>query len=179
METFTQQKEFVENPYFQAQKQEILDNLTDEMIDAPIVEIVKGLNTLPYCFTLQSCYGHFVYDQVDDPHNLQPLPKDSTITTVEYRIAYLALCIDNSSSGRKLLEELKGIASFDPENVQFCCAEWFWRKQVNSYVLQVEPERFKHLDTAIIDYGEALQVERTRNGFFLRLKRLLPDNTNR
>ncbi len=179
METFIPQKELVDNPHFQAQRQEVLDNLSDEMIDAPIVEIVKDLNLLPYCFTLQSCYGHFVYDRKDDPHNLELLPMGSTITTVEYRIAYLALCIENNSSGKELLKSLKRIASFDPQYVQFCCAEWFWGTQVNSYVLQVEPERFKNLDTAIIDYGEALHVERTRNEFFLRLKRLLTHYKNR
>jgi hypothetical protein len=55
----------------------------------------------------------------------------------------------------------------------FCCAEWFWKRQVNSYALQVEPDRFKFEDKAILDYKEALRIEKIRNEFFVRLKELL------
>ncbi len=144
METFTELKEFAENPHYQLQKQKILSDLTDDIIDIPIIDLISGLNKIPCCFTLQSCYGHFVYNGQKDLHNLEPLPVAGAIGKVEYRIAYIAFCIENSAAGRGLFEALKDVTFIDPENIQFCCAEWFWNKQVNSYILQVEPTRFKH-----------------------------------
>jgi hypothetical protein len=179
LETFTDLKEFAENPHYQAQKQKILCDLTDNMIDLPIVELINGFNKLAYCFTLQSCYGHFVYNGQKDTHNLDPLPVKNIITKVEYRIAYIAFCIENNASGRGLFEALKGITAIDPENVQFCCAEWFWKRHINSYALQVEPDRFKHQDTAIIDFKEALHIEKIRNEFFIRLYKLLENKKRR
>ena len=173
LETFTELKELVENPYYQAQKQKTLCNLTDDMIDVPIINFIKGFNKLPYCFTLQSCYGHFVYEGQKDPNNLVPLPVANTIGKVEYRIAYIAFCIENSASGIALLEDLENITTIDEENVQFFCAEWFWKRQINSYALQVEPDRFKQKDTAIVDFKEALYIEKIRNEFFIRLYELL------
>ena len=173
METFTELKEFAENPHYQVQKQNSLYDLNDDMIDIPIIDLVNGYNKLPYCFTLQSCYGHFVYNGQKDLHNLEPLPVTGAIDKIEYRIAYIALCIENSATGRGLFGKLKDVTSIDPENIQFCCAEWFWNKQINSYALQVEPDRFKHQDTAIIDFKEALHIEKIRNTFFIRLYELL------
>ena len=155
------------------QKQRILFDLNDDMIDMPIVDLINGYNKLPCCFTLQSCYGHFVYEGQKDTHNLDPLPTKEIIAKVEYRIAYVAFCIENSASGRWLFEVLKEITAIDPENIQFCCAEWFWKRQVNSYALQVEPEKFKHQDTAILDYKEALHIEKVRNEFFFWLYELV------
>jgi len=173
LETYTELKEFVENPHYQTQKKNILCDLTDDMIDTPIIDLINGFNRLPYCFTLQSCYGHFVYNGQKDSHNLESLQEKNTITKVEYRIAYIAFCIENSSLGRELFEALKEITAIDTENVQFCCAEWFWEKQINSYALQVEPDRFKTKDTAIIDFKKALHIEKIRNTFFVRLYELL------
>jgi hypothetical protein len=173
LETFTELKDLSENPHYQAQKQKILCNLTDDMIDMPIIDLIKGFNKLPYCFTLQSCYGHFVYNSQKNTHNLEPLPVKGAIAKVEYRIAYIAFCIENSLFGRELFEVLKKITAIDPDNVQFCCAEWFWKRQVNSYALQVEPDRFKRKDTAIVDFKEALHIEKIRNEFFIRLYELL------
>jgi hypothetical protein len=98
---------------------------------------------------------------------------------VEYRIAYIAFCIENSALGKALFAALKGITAIDRENVQFCCAEWFWKRQINSYALQVEPDRFKHKDTAIIDFKEALHIEKIRNEFFIRLYELLENAKER
>ena len=176
METFTKLKDLVGNPHYQMQKQKILYDLNDEMIDMPIVSLINKFNKLPYCFTLQSCYGHFVYNGQKDMHNLDPLPAKRIIAKVEYRIAYIAFCIENSASGRELFEDLKKIPAIDPKNVQFCCAEWFWERYVNSYALQVEPDRFKRKDTAILDFKEALHIEKIRNKFFIRLYELL-ENT--
>jgi hypothetical protein len=173
LETFTEPKALVENPHYQDQRQKSLASLHDGMIDKPIIELITAFNKLPYCFTLQCCYGHFIYSGQNDPHNLEPLPLTDTIARVEYRIAYIALCIENSDLGRMLFDALKGIADIDPENIQFCCAEWFWERQVNSYALQVEPDRFKFEDKAILDYQEALKIEKIRNEFFVQLKELL------
>jgi hypothetical protein len=173
LETYAEPKELVQNPRYQAERQKVLGSLSDGMIDEPIIEIVNGFNRLPYCYTLQSCFGHFVYNGQDDRHDLESLPLTDTIARVEYRIAYVAFCIENSASGRRLLEDLKGITATDPENIQFCCAEWLWKRHVNSYGLQVEPDRFKRKDTAVLDYKEALQVEKIRNEFFIRLDELL------
>lgn len=173
METFVELKELTENPYYQAQRQKSLGVLSDDMIDAPIIDLVNNFNTLPYCFTLQSCYGHFVYNDQQDPHNFAPLPIKSSIANVEYRIAYIAFCVENSPLGIAFLEKLKQFAAVDPKNIQFCCAAWFWKKQVNSYALQVEPDKYKHQDTAILDYREALQIEKIRNRFFPRLYNLI------
>lgn len=175
METFTELKELAENPNYHVQRQKSLGDLTDDMIDKPIISLINGFNTLPYCFTLQSCYGHFVYNDQKDSHNVEPLPMNDTIAKVEYRIAYIAFCIENSFGGRELYETLKNITDIDPENLHFFCAEWFWRRHVNSYVLQVEPGRFKHKDTAILDHKEALHIEKIRNDIFLRLYALVGD----
>ncbi|MCK4549670.1 MAG: hypothetical protein KAU49_05860 [Candidatus Krumholzibacteria bacterium] len=140
------------------------------MIDAPIVDLINNFNRLPHCFTLQSCYGHFVYNGQSDHHNLDPLPITDTISRVEYRIAYICFCIENSSAGRGFLKILNGITDIDPKNIQLCCAEWFWKKQVNSYSLQVEPDRFKRQDTAELDYKEALRIEKIRNEFYIKLR---------
>lgn len=172
METFTDLKELVENPHYRVQRAKSLCTLSDEKIDDPIIDLVNGFNRLPYAFTLQSCYGHFVY-RGKDLHHLEPLPATDAIKTVEYRIAYVAFCIENSASGKGLLEALKEMTTIDRENIQFCCAEWFWERQVNSYALQVEPDRFKHQDTAILDHPEALHIEKVRDRFFIHLGNLL------
>ena len=134
METFTELKDFAKNPHYHVQKQKSLSDLNDDMIDRPIVGLINGLNKLPYCFTLQSCYGHFVYNCQKDTHNLVPLSAKNIITQVEYRIAYIAFCIENSALGRGLFEALKGTTAIDPENVQFFCAEWFKWSRIDSSV---------------------------------------------
>ncbi len=173
METYTEIKPLVNNPYFGEQRRKNLSGLTDTMIDAPIVEHIRLLNELSCCFTLQCCYGHFVYTGQEDIHNLDPLPVTDGPATVEYRIAYVALCIDNGEMGRKLFSGLEEIPAVDPGNIQFCCAEWFWKRQANSYALQVEPDRFKDRDTADLGYAEALKIEDIRNKFFLRLMKVI------
>jgi hypothetical protein len=170
LETFTEPKELAENPQYQNQRKRALAGLSDDMIDAPIIDLIKAFNELPYCFTLQSCYGHFLYKGQDDPYNLEPLPVTNAVAGVEYRIAYVCLCVEKSELGRRLLRAMNEVTALDRENIQFCCAEWFWKRQINSYALQVEPERFKHKDSAILDYREALHIEKIRNAFFVRLR---------
>jgi hypothetical protein len=179
LKTFTEPKELVENPHYQEQRQKTLSGLSDGMIDLPIIGLINDFNELPYCFTLQSCYGHFIYDGQNDPHNLEPLPITDTIARVEYRIAYIAFCIENSTPGKVLLEDLKEITTIDPENIQFCCAEWFWKRQINSYALQVAPDRFKRKDKTMLGYKKALDIERIRSAFFLRLENFLKNGKKR
>jgi hypothetical protein len=173
LETFTTPKELVENPHYREQKQKSLADLKGVVIDTPIIEHINQFNRLPFCFTLQSCYGHFLHNGQKDPHNFDPLPITNAIARVDYRIAYVAFCIDNSDEGKGLFDDLKTITSIDHENIQLCCAEWFWKRQVNSYALQVEPARFKYKDKAILGYQEALIVEKIREGFFNQLRELL------
>ena len=172
METFTEPKKLVKNPHYQDQRRKTLAHLSDEMIDGPIIELIDAFNKEPYCFTLQSCYGHFMHNGQNDFYNLQPLPITDTIDRVEYKIAYICLCVENTERGLMLIKALNEISAIDPENIQFCCAEWFWKRQVNSYALQVQPDRFKHNDRAILDYKEALHIEKIRNVFFARLRGL-------
>ncbi len=173
METFTKLKDFVDNPHYQEQRRTYLAQLNIKAIDAPIVEIVSGFAKLPYCFTLQSCYGHFISSHQKDPHNIEPLPISDSLDKVQYRIAYIALCIENSDLGRALFQDLRQIPAIDPEYIQFGCATWFWNRQVNSYALQVEPRQHMTKDKATVDYKQALHIEKVRNEFFAQLKKML------
>lgn len=170
METFGAPKALVANPDFAAQRRRSLAGLTDGMLDAPIRGLIRRLNGLPHCFTLQCCYGHFVHAAQSDPHSLAPLSTAAGLSRVTYRIAYVALCLDATAQGEQLLETLKRLPRLDPDNIQFGSAEWFWQQQVNTYALQVEPERFKFQDQAVLEGPEALKIERLRTLFFERFK---------
>jgi hypothetical protein len=170
METFTQIKEFVGDPSYDKRRVECLSKLDLNTIDAPLAELISGLAKLPYCFSLQSCYGHFLHDNQNDDKNTERLPSSGTITNIEYRIAYIALCIQDNKSGRKLFHDLRKIPDIDSEYIQFGCAEWFWERQVNSYTLQVEPARFMYQDKCSVDYQEALHIEKIRSEFFNELR---------
>jgi hypothetical protein len=175
MQTFIEPLALVDNPRYAAQRRRALDGLQESMLDAPIVDIVSGLNRLSCCFTLQSCHGHFVFPGQPDPHNVEPLPTDEVRAAIEYRIAYLALCVEYGGPGVALLRALRGITSLNPEFIQFGCATWFWERQVNSFVLQVEPWRCRFQDTATLDYPEALVVQAVREVFFNRLRTVVVD----
>jgi hypothetical protein len=175
LETFTDLKDFVDNPYFHDQRKKWLSKLDIGSIDTPIVELISGFVKLDYCFTFQSCYGHFLHNSQKNPYNIEPLPISNGISNVEYKIAYIALCIENSKQGRTLFYDLKEIPLIDPEYIQFGCAEWFWERQVNSYALQVEPKKHMTKDRLSVDYWEALHIEKVRNKFFTQLKKLVQD----
>lgn len=173
METFTEPKDFVDNPHYLHQRQASLAALDTDTIDGPIVDIVKNFQDLPHCFTLQSCYGHFVHEGQQDCRNTERLHIADGFAIVLYRIAYMALCIENSPAGKGLLENLRDISMANPEFIQFGSAEWFWDRQVNSYALQVEPERFMDKDQITLDYREALRIQDVRDGFFSEFRNLL------
>ncbi|MBN1148772.1 MAG: hypothetical protein JXA78_16040 [Anaerolineales bacterium] len=173
METFTPLKDLIPNLRFAEQRQQALDGLDLKFIDAPLVGLIKNLARLPYCFSLQCCYGHFLYNGQRDERHIGRLPRGAAISEVDYRIAYLAICLQDNDEGRALFEEFGGMTAIDPAYVQFGCADWFWEQQVNSYALQVEPERFKDRDRALVGYAEALRIERVRDEFFERLGTLI------
>jgi hypothetical protein len=170
LETFSELKSLIHNPRYHEQRRAFVDKLDMSTIDAPIVELIGSLSKLRYCFTLQSCYGHFLHERQRDPNNIELLPITETITVVDYRIAYIALCLQESESGRKLFDDLSKIPAIDPEYIQFGCAEWFWKRQVNSYALQVEPHRHMTKDKISVAYQEALHIEKIRGQFFRALK---------
>ena len=89
METFTAPKALVANPSYQAQRKKSLTRLRNGMIDEPIVELINSFNKLPYCFTLQSCYGHFVYNRQTDPRNFARLNSGGMNSSLSSR-SYLA-----------------------------------------------------------------------------------------
>jgi len=169
METFAEPKKMVGNSHFQKQRKKNINGLSEDMIDAPILKLIQVVNSYSYCFTLQCCFGHFVYQGQENPDNFESLPVNSDINSFEYRIAYITFCLDNNTFGQEMLAKLKGITSIDPKNIQLCSAEWFWKKQVNTYSLQVEPDRFKHKDSVILNYQEALLIEKVRNKFYDQL----------
>ncbi|MFP3909131.1 MAG: hypothetical protein ACLFVI_08815 [Archaeoglobaceae archaeon] len=179
METFTKAKEFVIDPDFPERRNKALKELEEELekgnIDPPVVELLLGYNSLPYCFTLQSCYGHFVYGELTDT-NIDPLPSNSPDTSVEYRITYLTICLQDNPMGHGLYQELNDLTQIDPDYIQLGSAEWFWRRCVNSYVLQIEPERHKYKDKAVIPMKEALHIEELRNRLFEELERILKEH---
>jgi len=177
LETFTDLKDFVDNPYFDDQRKNYLSRLDIESIDAPIVELISDFAKLDYCFTLQSCYGHFLHKRQKNPYNIEPLSVSNSYSNVEYKIAYIALCIKNNNQGQTLFNDLKEIPIIDPEYIQFGCAEWFWEKHVNSYALQVEPARYMTKDRISVDYLEARHIEKVRNSFFTQLKKLIKNLT--
>jgi len=172
METFAQPRQFVDHPRYERERDHALSGLALEDIDAPIREIVAGLAGMSYCFTLQSCYGHFVHGAQQEPQNLEPLP-GRDVGSVTYRIAYIALCLENSAAGERLYTALAQIPAIDPEYVQFGSPDWFWQRHPNSYALQVEPARFATKDVGIIEHQEALHVQEVRGRFFARLAELV------
>ena len=172
METFTTPREFVENLRYLQDRQEILEALDLRVIDQPIAELIEGFALLPQCFTLQCCYGHFLYAPGQDRHNLERLPPRYD-GQVNYRIAYVAFCLENSTRGWAFRESLELVPSLDPDYVQFGSADWFWERYPNSYALQVEPARHMTKDHVVIEHSEALYIEEIRDLFFTRLKELL------
>lgn len=174
METFANPWPFVDHPHFFRDRELVLGGIKSESIDAPIRRLITSFSHLPFCFTLQCCAGHFLWDVAQDEENLQPLPAHD-VGPIKYRIAYLALCLENSTGGRKLYSGLEDMAASDPEYIQFGSPTWFWDRQENSYAVQVEPVRFAKSDVAIIGYEEALIVQNIRDQFFVGLNELVQE----
>jgi len=174
MRTITTPRPFVAHPHFASQRRAALAGLDPLDLDPPLITLVKGFNQLPYYFTLQCCWGLFQVAGQRDPHNLNRLPPGKG-ASVHYRIAYLALCIESNPSGLTLRTALERLPALDPDYIEFCSADWFWKRWPNLYALQVEPLRFRHLDAVDLPYQEALHVQDCRDRFFTALDQLLAE----
>ncbi|MGD2253518.1 MAG: hypothetical protein PVF70_11450 [Anaerolineales bacterium] len=51
METFTEARDFVDNPLFAEQRSRSLQSLDQSEIDAPVRDIVADFAKLSYCYT--------------------------------------------------------------------------------------------------------------------------------
>jgi hypothetical protein len=168
METYTDHKPFRHNPHFKADRLIALDNLDLNLIDFPLIKLVKDINRLPCLFTLQCCHGHFLKKDGEEILNLE---LSQTNEQVKYRLAYIVFCIEDSLSGRDIKKRLVNIQlSIDQDKIQFCSAQWFWDQWLNSYALQVMPERFKDRDAAQLEYVEAREIAKVRDNFFAYLE---------
>lgn len=175
METFTDEKDLSGKDLdFPVEKKRHIHILARSKIDKPIRNIIDSLNSYSYCFTLQSCWGHFVLSKDQDEDNLEPLSEyNKKNVDILYRIAYLAMRIRNCPEGIRFLQKLRELKNIDKGYIQFGCADWFWKKQINSYVIQVEPERHKTKDSVTLDYPEALHVQKVRDCLFGKLEEML------
>lgn len=152
--------------FAQTKAQTLLD-LNKDPIDTPIKDIVMSLNALPYCYTIQCCWGHFVSTSQPDKHNLAVVKKKDIDEKIEYRIAYLALSLENTPAGKAFLDKMEKIPTrIDSSYVQFGCAQWFLQRHANSYVLQVQPSDRAHVDSMTVLREEALLIQSTRNVFW-------------
>jgi hypothetical protein len=172
LETFEQPREFVEHASYAGDRETVMGAFDPASIDTPILDVVQGFAELPHCFTLQSCFGHFVWDGQPDSHSLEVVP-ERDVGSVTYSIAYLALCIEQSAAGTRLRESLDGVRAVDVDCVQFGSPDWFWEQYPNSYALQVEPARFQSQDRAVLAHSEALHVQVVRDKFFTRLREVV------
>ncbi len=172
MRTFQEEKQPVNNPGFKNKRNSILRSLDIELIDEPIKPLIANIAKLPYCYTIQSCYGHFVHSKQSDLENLIPLDTFTDISEIEYRIAYLAFAIKENSDSIKLLSEIRKLSDIDTEYIHFGSADWFWERHLNSYVIQVEPYRFRFHDSCIVDFTEARRLENVKKKLFEELNSL-------
>jgi hypothetical protein len=174
METFTPPRAIINNKHFKQNRKEALLTLNIKDIDEPLIDAVKQFNELSYCFTLQCCYGHFLYGLQQDPNNLCMLPNDDP-GPITYRIAYIAFCVEDNLEGVIFCKALQNMQDIDKDYIQFGSADWFWERQVNSFVLQVEPTGFKYEDRALVNWKEAIHIEKTRQILFREMNHLLKD----
>ena len=84
----------------------------------------------------------------------------------------MTFVVRNARAGRSFLRDLRGLPDLDPDYIQFGCAEWFWDRQVNSYVGQVEPAWERNRDSLEVDIATALRLEKVRDRFFDQLDAL-------
>lgn len=144
------------------------------IIDPQIMDIIEGIMAVPHCFTLQSCYGHIIEQGTDGSRVKRIDPEPALPDNGLYQIAYLALVLENSESGRSLYQSLIDISLLDNNFIQFGSAEWFWKNEgfCNSYVIQVAPSGCRHLDRFNMSGEEAQKWLNSRALFFNELKKL-------
>jgi hypothetical protein len=174
VQTFTEPRQLEANPHFAAQRIAALAGLASATLDRPLVTLVQGFADLPWCFPMQSCCGHFVFLEGQDRRNLDRLPPTASAPArVLYRLAYLVLALDDGPEGQALLRQLRAVPAIAPDLVQFGSADWFWERQLNTFVLQVQPWRHRQVDSVLLTHDEAQEIEQTRDWFFMRLGEVL------
>ena len=174
MQTFCSERPLQHDPGFEAAKARALESMDMAEIDEPIKDVIASLNKHPSCYTLQSCFGHFVSTEHPDDHNLSVVEESGSSDSPLYRISYLALCIRDNSDGRRFLSLLKRIPwEIDRDRIQFGCAEWFWNRCINSYVLQVQPKDRADVDSLTISVREVRLIQSARNHFWDTLRTTL------
>jgi len=182
METFTPPRPMVSSQEFTRDREAALTDLASAIskgeIDPPLMPLVRAFAGVPCCYTIQSCYGHFVHSGQPDTHNTKRLPADAPpYRKVVYRIAYMAFCIEESRRGHLLCQDLRTIARRDPDYIQFGSADWFWENTGNTYAIQVSPARFLTEDSCSIHMDEAFILQEVRDLLFTELMRLARTHT--
>ena len=104
METYITPQPCEDYPGFQTDRQLALKSLDVALLDAPLVDLINDLNTLPFLFTLQCCHGHFL---TTDNEAISTSEMWGTLPTVEYRLAYIVFCFENSPQGKEVAKKLK------------------------------------------------------------------------
>jgi len=180
METFAGPKPFVDNHEYEKNRSITLETLRSLIstgkIDPPVVELLKLFSQVPHCYTIQGCSGHFVHERQPDAYTTERLaPYRGIVHTVHYRLAYIAFVLEKSKNGSVLCRDLRTLASRNSGYIQFGSAGWFWEQSVNSYQIQVAPEREKHKDCFWVTYKEALLLEKVRD-FLIRELEVIAGN---
>jgi len=172
MQTYMKARPVEDNDTFEAQRSDALAALDLSAMDEPMVSLVESLNRLPHCFTLQCCFGHFVAAGDTDTRTLAPPPPMGK-TPMEYRVAYVAICIRDDEHGRGLLDRIHELRDLDPKYIQVGSADWFWERQVNSYIIQVGPKRMRKHDAMTLDGKELRHVSHVRTQLWRRFAALV------
>ncbi|MBW1789362.1 MAG: hypothetical protein JRK53_22560 [Deltaproteobacteria bacterium] len=174
METYCKLKELVEDDRFSEKRANALEQICMSDIDPPIRDIIETFKETPYCFTIQSCHGHII-EQGDGNQVKRIEPESGLPENGLYQIAYVTLVLENSAPGREFYQALSDVSRLDEKFIQWGGAHWFWETQghCNSYVIQVAPHRFRHLDRFNMDRTEGRQWLKARALFFKELRGLL------
>jgi len=177
VETFVEARPLVQDPSFEEHRRRALAELevalSSNAIDMAITDMIRRFSRIPYCFTIQSCHGHFENKENGAEVDLFSEAECGSLSSIHYRIAYLAMCVQNSAEGKSLLEDLKSIADIEPDYIQFGSANWFWNRCPNTYVLQVEPSTCACKDAVDVSIEEARHLSETRDKFFKGLDAVL------
>ena len=175
METFINSKEMVKDNRFSVKRAEALRHLSMSDIDPKIRDIIEVFAKMRHCFTIQSCQGHIIEQSTGKDRVKRIDPESELPASGLYQIAYLALVLENSKHGRNLYQVLADISKLNNDFIQLGSAKWFWTTKgfINSYVIQVEPFRFRHLDRFNMDCEDAGKWLEARELFFKELRKRL------
>ncbi len=176
METFTKPRPLEDNSDFARQRATALVGLEGASIDEPLRELIADLNRLPYCFTLQCCWGHFLVPGETDELTLAAPPARG-MAELDYKLAYVALCVSDDDIGRSFRDDIAGLVDAEPRFVQFGSADWFWERQVNSYAIQVAPRKKRKRDRMTLDGKQARLLSHARTRMFREFAELARGRT--